>query len=106
LQAAADRFGPEVLERRHDAWSRLLATFRAVHAGLGHDRLTLPAYGGQLFDPDRYCFLEGRPEGSSWRDTPATPLPVDNRTVLYALEALQILRERGSEPRQLTFREL
>jgi hypothetical protein len=106
LQADADRFGPEVLERRHDAWSRLLAAFRAVHAGLGHDRLTLPAYGGQLFDPDRFCFLEGRSEGTSWKDTPAAPLPVDNRTVLYALEALQILHERGSEPRQLTFREL
>jgi hypothetical protein len=98
LQADADRFGAEVLERRHDAWSRLLATFRAVHAGLGHDRLTLPAYGGQLFDPDRFCFLEGRSEGTSWRDTPAAPLPVDNRTVLYALEALQILHERGAEP--------
>ena len=106
LQADADRFGPEVLERRKDAWSRLLATFRAVHAGLGHDRLTLPAYGGQLFDPDRFPFLEGREAGTSWKDTPAEPLSVDNRTVLYALEALQILRERGSEPRQLTFREL
>lgn len=106
LQADADRFGAEVLERRKDGWSRLLATFRAVHAGLGHDHITLPAYGGQLFDPDRFSFLEGRAAGTSWRDTAAAPLPVDNRTVLYALEALQILRERGAEPRQLTFREL
>ena len=106
LQADADRFGTEVLERRHDAWCRLLATFRAVHAGLGHDRLTLPAYGGQLFDPDRFPFLEGRAPGTCWKETPALPLPVDNRTILYALEALQILRERGAEPRQLTFREL
>ena len=106
LQADADRFGPEVLERRQDAWSRLLATFRAVHSGLGHDRLTLPAYGGQLFDPDRFPFLEGRPEGTRWRDTPAAPLPVDNRTMFYAMEALQVLRERGAEPRQLLFREL
>jgi hypothetical protein len=106
LQADADSFGPEVLERRHDAWSRLLATFRAVYSGLGHDRITLPAYGGQLFDPDRFSFLEGRAAGTSWKDTQATPLPVDNRTILYALEALQILRERGSEPRHLTFREL
>jgi methylase of polypeptide subunit release factors len=106
LQADADRWGAEVLERRHDAWSRLLATFRAVHAGLGHDRLTLPPYGGQLFDPDRFPFLEGRAAGTCWKDSPAVPLPVDNRTILYALEALQILRERGAEPRQLTFREL
>jgi len=99
LQADADRFGPELLERRHDAWSRLLATFGAVHSGLGRDRLTLPAYGGQLFDPDRLPFLEGRASGTRWKETPAVPLPVDNRTILYALEALQILRERGSEPR-------
>ena len=106
LQITADRFGPEVLERRKDAWHRLLATFRAVHAGMGHDRLTLPAYSGQLFDPDRFPFLEGRTIGTHWKVTPAIPLPVDNRTVLYALEALQILRERRAEPRQLTFREL
>ena len=105
LQAQADRFGTEVLERRHDAWSRLLATFRAVHAGLGHDRLTLPAYGGQLFDPDRYPFLEGRPAGSTWRETNATPLPVDNRTIFYALNALQTLQE-GGESRNISFREL
>lgn len=106
LREMADRDGEAVLERRRDAWSRLLAAFRAVHSGLEHDRLTLPAYGGQLFDPDRYPFLEGRPSGSSWRDTPATPLPVNNRTVLHVLNALQILEERGGEPRRLTFREL
>ncbi len=105
LQVQADRFGAEVLERRHDAWSRLLATFRAVHAGLGHDRLTLPAYGGQLFDPDRYPFLEGRPSGTTWRETNAVPLPVDNRTVLYALNALQTLQD-GGELRTISFREL
>ncbi len=105
LQAQADRFGAEVLERRHDAWSRLLATFRAVHAGLGHDRLTLPAYGGQLFDPDRFPFLEGRPVGSTWRETNAAPLPVDNRTIFYALNALQTVQE-GGEPRNISFLEL
>ena len=105
LQAQADRFGAEVLERRHDAWSRLLATFRAVHSGLGHDRLTLPAYGGQLFDPDRFPFLEGRQAGSTWQEVKALPLPVDNRTVLYALNALQTLQE-GGESRSISFREL
>ena len=33
LREEADRVGEEVLERRHDAWSRLLATFRAVFGG-------------------------------------------------------------------------
>ena len=58
LQGIADHMGEEVLERRHDAWSRLLATFRAVHGGVQYQDLRLIAYGGSLFDPDRYPFLE------------------------------------------------
>jgi type I restriction-modification system DNA methylase subunit len=87
--------GPEVLERRYDAWSRMLAVFRAVYGGIEHETLRLPALGGSLFDPDRFPFLEGRPKGTSWRDTPADPLPIDNRTVLLLLTALQVLEHRG-----------
>ncbi len=43
-----------------------------------------------MLDPDRFPFLEGRATGTTWRDTPATPLPINNRTVLHLLEALQI----------------
>ncbi len=31
LRETADQHGEEILERRHDAWCRLLSTFRAVH---------------------------------------------------------------------------
>jgi hypothetical protein len=111
VREAADQHGEEVLERRLDAWSRLLSTFRAVYGGIDHERLTLPAYGGHLFDPDRFPFLEGRPEKTSWRDAPANPLPVDNRTVLHLLEALQILQVKvpgGGPPeaRRLSFKAL
>ena len=111
LREAADAAGEEVLERRSDAWSRLLATFRAVFAGVQHEDLRLPAYGGHLFDPDRFPFLEGRPEKTHWKTTHARPLPVDNRTVLHLLEALQILRVAvpgggPAEPRRLSFRAL
>jgi len=111
LRATADRDGEEVLERRRDAWGRLLATFRAVYGGVRHDRLELPAYGGALFDPDRFPFLEGRVLGTSWRDTPAAPLAIHNRTVLHLLEALQVLRVRvpgggPAEARLLSFRAL
>lgn len=44
LREAADQLGEEVLERRCDAWSRLLATFRAVSGGVQHDAMRLPAY--------------------------------------------------------------
>ena len=111
LREAADRHGEEVLERRHDAWSRLLSTFRAVHAGVEHDAMRLPAYGGTLFDPDRYPFLEGREPGTRWRESPARPLPIHNRTVLHLLEALQLLRVKvpgggPAEARRLSFRAL
>lgn len=115
LRETADQQGEEVLERRFDAWCRLLATFRAVHDGIQHDRLNLPAYGGSLFDPDRYPFLEGRlgsllpmGEGTGMRDE---VLPISNRTVLHLLEALQILRVKvpgggPAEARRLSFRAL
>ena len=37
LRETADQHGEEVLERRFDAWCRVLATFRAVHGGIHHD---------------------------------------------------------------------
>ncbi len=111
LRETADQHGEEVVEQRIDAWCRLLATFRAVHAGMRHDRLTLAAYGGSLFDPDRFPFLEGRAERTSWRTVPAASLPVNNRTVLHLLEALQMLEVRlpgggPTEARRLSFRAL
>jgi len=111
LQAVADAHGGEVLQRRHDAWSRLLATFRAVHGGVEHEALRLPAYGGSLFDPDRFPFLEGRAPGTKYRETPAQPLPIDNLTVLDLLNSLQLLQVRGlgggpAETRRLSFRAL
>ena len=86
-------WGGEILEHRHDAWARLLALFRGVFGGIEHESLRLPPLGGSLFDPDRFPFLEGRPAGSCWRDVPATPLPIDNRTVLLLLSALQVLEK-------------
>ena len=111
LRVTATNFGEEVLERRHDAWSRLLTTFRAVYGGVQHHRLKLPAYQGELFDPDRFPFLEGRTSGTRWKDTPCQPIPVDNRTVLHLLEALQVLQVRlpgggPATPRKLSFRAL
>lgn len=94
LQEVADQYGEEVLERRSDAWARLLATFRAVHGGIQHQDLLMQAYGGSLFDPDRYPFLEGRTAGSKWRTTPSEPLAVNNRVVLHLLNSLQRLRTK------------
>jgi hypothetical protein len=110
LQEVADLHGPQVLERRFDAWARLLATFRAVHAGVHHQDLLMPAYGGSLFDPDRYPFLEGRGVGTDWIATRAEPLAINNRVALHLLTSLQKLRIRvpggSSEARRVSFRAL
>ncbi|VFR53204.1 FIG00733046: hypothetical protein [plant metagenome] len=97
LRAESD----EILERRWDAWSRLLAVFRAVYGGIEHENLRLPALGGSLFDPDRFPFLEGRAKGSDWRTDLAKPLPIDNRTVLLLLEAIQQFQGRTLSYRAL-----
>lgn len=99
MQLRAD--SEEILERRRSAWSRLLALFRGVYGGIDHPTLRLPALGGSLFDPDRYPFLEGRKKDTSWRSDPAEPLPIDDRTVLLLLDAIQIF-----EGRTLSYRAL
>jgi hypothetical protein len=111
LRERADQHGEEVLERRQDAWCRLLSTFRGVHGGIEHEALRLPPYGGTLFDPDRFPFLEGRAPGTSWRVAPARPLAINNRVVLHLLESLQVLRVKvpgggPAETRRLSFRAL
>lgn len=99
MQLRAER--TEILEQRWASWSRLLAVFRAVFGGIDHPTLRLPAMGGSLFDPDRFPFLEGRLDGTSWRHHRAEPLPIDDRTVLLLLEAIQTF-----EGRTLSYRAL
>lgn len=110
LEEVATKHGEEVLERRFAAWARLLATFRAVHGGVDHDRFRLPAYGGSLFDPDRFPFLEGRAPETRWRELPAAPVEVSDRTVYHLLRSLQLLEMAmpggGREARRLSFRAL
>ena len=101
LEQQAALAGEGTLEHRTGAWHRLLAVPRALHRGVAHEDLRLPAYGGGLFDPDRFPWLEGRID-----TTPtASPPAVDDRTVLRMLRAVQYV-ELGGERRRLTFRAL
>lgn len=95
--------GEQTLEYRTGAWHRLLATSQAVHRGIAHEDLRLPAYGGGLFDPDRFPWLEGRTPGLD--DSDAVPPAVDDRTVLRLLRAVQYVTIDGAA-RKLTFRAL
>ncbi len=88
LDADAVRVGEEPLERRASAWRRLLATFNAIYSGIDHDRLRLPAYGGRLFDPSRFAFLE--------------QCRVDDLTTRAVLTSLQTVKLAG-ESRRLSF---
>jgi len=101
LREQASLQSEEILDRRWDAWSRLLAIFRAVYGGIEHEALRMPALGGSLFDPDRFPFLEGRAKGTSWRTDVARPLPIDNRTVLLLLESIQTFQGRTLSYRAL-----
>ena len=99
---------PEALETRSSAWHRLLSTARAVHAGVHHHDLRVPAYGSSLFDPDRFGFLEGRTPGQSWRDSTGTPIEVTDADVLAILNDLLVLRfrlaSRVTDTRRLSYR--
>ncbi len=93
---------PDEMDRRFGAWPRLLATFRAVYFGVewraGLDDsapLRMPPRRGDLFDPDRYPWLEGRPTpGAHLKPTEnaavRTPA-IDDGTVLAVLQRLIVL---------------
>jgi len=101
LRDEAGLHGEEVLSYRKNAWARLLAIFRAVYGGVEHENMRMPALGGSLFDPDRFAFLEGREKGSNWKIEEAKPLPIDNRTVLLFLDAIQLYQGRTLSYRAL-----
>ncbi|MFE5045148.1 Eco57I restriction-modification methylase domain-containing protein [Streptomyces sp. NPDC056637] len=101
LKARADEDGETSLEHTTSAWHRLIALFHAVHGGVDHpgSGFHLPAYDGSIFDPEKYEWLE--------RTTPL--LPIDDRTVLHMLQAVQEVRVgkgKDREVRTLSFRAL
>lgn len=100
LHDDASKLTEEVLDRRSSAWCRLLATFRMVYQGVAHEDLRIPAYGGTLFDPDRFPWVEGRQA-----DGTNEPPHVSDRIVLHLLDSLQVLRQ-GQEARKLSFHAL
>ena len=60
LREDAGRY-PDTMDDRFGAYAWLLSTFRMVFDGGAHGGLQLPTRHGQLFNPDEYPFLEGRP---------------------------------------------
>ena len=54
---------PDTMDQRYGAWAHLLSLFRLIYHGAAHADMRLLGRRGQLFDPDEYPFLEGRPAG-------------------------------------------
>ena len=100
---AADE-GEDALDHGLGAWQRMLAAFRVVHDGADHHDFRLPGYGGGLFDPERYPWLEGRTVAGL-----LPPMPIDDRTVRRVVRSLMWLefRDKGvRENRRVTYRAL
>ncbi len=62
LRSDAGRY-PDTMDQRYGAYAWLLSLFRLIFDGGGHAALRLPTRHGQLFNPDEFPFLEGRPGG-------------------------------------------
>jgi hypothetical protein len=92
LDIEQNLYGEEVGDRRAAAWPRLLATFAAVYDGCEYDEMRIPPYGGGLFDPGRYPFLEA--------------LKVTDRVVHEILGALLVLKRRGGAAERLSYKGL
>ena len=92
LDAEQNLYGDEIGDRRAAAWPRLLATFAAVYEGCEYVNMRIPPYGGGLFDPARYPWLER--------------LAVTDRVVHEILGALLILRRRGGAAERLSYKGL
>jgi hypothetical protein len=92
LNAEQNLYGDEIGDRRAAAWPRLLATFAAVYEGCEYVDMRIPPYGGSLFDPARYPWLER--------------LAVTDRVVHEILGALLILQRRGGAAERLSYKGL
>lgn len=83
---------PDTMDQRYGAWARLLSLFRLIFDGGQHGTMSLPARQGQLFQPDEYPFLEGRPYRSVRQlDELLSPPRVSDGTIYRVLEDLLVL---------------
>ncbi|WP_200944559.1 type IIL restriction-modification enzyme MmeI [Geodermatophilus sp. Leaf369] len=99
LQARARREGEENLDHSSDVWHRLLAVSSALYSGANFDEVRMPAYGGSLFDPQRFPWLAAeRPDGG-------LRLRVSDRTVLHVLESVQVAKV-GGQALRISFRDV
>nr|WP_306239321.1 DNA methyltransferase [Ornithinimicrobium cryptoxanthini] len=100
LQQRANEQGAEALDATSGTWYRLLATSRALHGGATFEDIRIPAYGGSLFDAQRFPFLE------ALNDQGTLEVTVSDRVMLHVLEAVQVAQLRGQDARRISFRDV
>ncbi|MGH3298973.1 MAG: Eco57I restriction-modification methylase domain-containing protein, partial [Trebonia sp.] len=92
LQEERNTYGDQVAGLRAAAWPRLLATFAAVYGGCEHDQMRIPPYGGGMFDPARYPWLDA--------------VAVTDLVTAEMLKSLLVLRRRGGAAERLSYKGL
>ncbi|MEU4819901.1 type IIL restriction-modification enzyme MmeI [Micromonospora aurantiaca] len=94
------RDGEESLDSTYLTWHRLLATSQALYRGASFENMRMPAYGGSLFDPERYPFL------TAANDNGTLALPVSDRVMLHVLRSVQVAQLKGGDARRISFRDV
>ena len=85
---------PDTMDQRYGAYAQLLALWRMVHDGARGSQMSLSPRHGDLFDPERYPFLEGsREQAGLARQVGARidPPLVGDGTIHRVLEKLIVL---------------
>jgi hypothetical protein len=93
--------GDESLERT-EVWHRLLAASAALYDGASFDDVRMPAYGGSLFDPQRFPWMEGT--GAN-----GLAIRVSDRVMLEVLRSVQYAETgsgRTTTRQKLSFRDI
>ena len=93
---------PDTMDQRYGAWAQLLVLFRLIHDGGEAGEMRLPRRHGILFDPDRFPFLEGRPDMVARQIGERIEPPlVPDGTIYRALEKLLVLQSERISYRAL-----
>lgn len=99
LATEAQAASVEALDHTWETWHRLLAASNAIFNGTSFEDMRMPAYGGSLFDPSRFPWLEATDQQGRLL------VRVSDRAMLEILNAVQIAIV-GGDARHLSFREL
>jgi hypothetical protein len=88
-----------LLDRTSSVWYRLLAASNSLFFGASFEDMRMPAYGGSLFDPNRFTWIYQTSDGKG------LDLVVNDRVMLHVLKSIQIVNQ-NSQARRISFREV